>query len=64
MSEVAQTIGVPDRETDYEDDFATEYEEPVPDLTDEENAYIKWQAFCEAFGISCTVTYDAIDILM
>ena len=42
----------------YEDDFQKEYEEPAPALTNEENAYQKWVAFCQAFGISCNVTYE------
>lgn len=41
-----------------EDNFTKEYEEPIPNLTDEENAYQKWQVFCQAFGIPCDVTYD------
>lgn len=53
----AEDIYVPDSET-YEDDFQTEYWEPLPDLTEEENAYDKLVALYNALGIPCSITYS------
>ena len=53
----AEDIYVPDSET-YEDDFQTEYWEPLPDLTEEENAYDKLVALYNALGVPCSITYS------
>lgn len=41
-----------------ENGILTEYVEPIPDLTDEENAYDKLIAFYSAAGLSCDITYE------
>ena len=53
----AEDIYVPDSET-YEDDFQTEYWEPLPDLTEEENAYDKLVALYNALDVPCSITYS------
>lgn len=41
-----------------ENGILTEYVEPIPDLTDEENAYDKLIAFYGAAGLPCDITYE------
>ena len=41
-----------------ENEILTEYVEPIPDLTDEENAYDKLIAFYGAAGLPCDITYE------
>lgn len=53
----AEDIYIPDSGT-YEDDFQTEYWEPLPDLTEEENAYDKLVALYNALGVPCSITYS------
>lgn len=52
-----EDIYIPDSGT-YEDDFQTEYWDPLPDLTEEENAYDKLVALYNALGVPCSITYS------